>query len=471
MKITIISPVFSKVMTTEDAEILGKILKYKTSVWREGPFHKVQKDYAKSLIKKGIFLTGFLPRVVGHCERLKIPIEFGVLPQTPSPLSPTEVKYKLPPGVERFDPEQIEAIESIHRYQRGVIHYPTGSGKTTIFLSFISMFPTARSVIIVNTQDILIQTAQIAKRMFPGNVGILGAGENSINHQITVATIQSLNRMDLSSSFFKNLDIVIVDEAHHVSKFTEPFVRKGEGGSYAKVLSSILAPIRLGFTGTLPYIEEGKMALEGYIGPVISSKKPEEIKRLAKVIIQLKKLPETYTLKDLKTYPDVYRLGVIFNSRRNKQVVLDAEEYVKQGRTVLILVTAIQHGFNIKEMAERIIPHRDIEFVYGDMEGNKRDEIKKSLNEKRTEIVIADVVWKEGIDIPTLGAIINAAGGKSEIATLQNIGRGSRRVEGVKEDIILKDYFDGSHRYLVDHFGHRISLYFEKGWLGGENDK
>jgi len=60
---------------------------------------------------------------------------------------------------------------------------------------------------------------------------------------------------------------------------------------------------------------------------------------------------------------------------------------------------------------------------------------------------------------------VNASGGKSEILTLQSLGRGLRTVPGVKDDVVLVDFFDPSNRYLVDHFGHRVSLYFEEGWL------
>jgi superfamily II DNA or RNA helicase len=81
--------------------------------------------------------------------------------------------------------------------------------------------------------------------------------------------------------------------------------------------------------------------------------------------------------------------------------------------------------------------------------------------------VIATAVWKEGINIPSLDVVINAAGGKSEIQTLQSIGRGLRRTEE-KLQVIVVDFFDATHKMLIAHFGERVSLYFDLGWMGGE---
>ena len=119
-------------------------------------------------------------------------------------------------------------------------------------------------------------------------------------------------------------------------------------------------------------------------------------------------------------------------------------------------------------MAHRLFPHLRIEFVWSKIPGTTRTTIKKDLNEGLVDVVIADAVWKEGVDIPTLGAIINAAGGKSEINTIQSLGRGLRTVPGIKDDVILVDILDISSRYLVEHFGLRLVLYFDEGWMGNE---
>lgn len=465
MIIHILNPVFSKVNMAEEAKFIGSLIYMRGTLWREGQFQKKEIETIKPLIKKGIFLTGFIPKIQKACNTRNVICELNYLYHSTTETPVSLEKIKIPKDVKELASEQKEAIISMVQNNRGVIHYPTGSGKTVIFLGFISLYPKCNSLIIVNTQDLLIQITDKAKELFPNEVGVIGGGVVKPN-RINVATIQTLKRLNLSE-WGKFIHIIICDETHHISKFAKPFVRYDkEEGIYAKVLSQIMAPMRFGFTGTLPYINEAIMALEGYIGPVIASKKSTEVKRLATVIVKLKKISETHHLREIKLYPEVYKMGVIFNSRRNKSVLEEANKLVGVGRTVLILVTAIQHGHNIINMAKRIFPQLKITFVWSGISSTDRNSIKKLFNEGNYEVVIADAVWKEGIDIPNLGAIINAAGGKSEINTIQSIGRGLRRVEGIKENVILVDFFDPSHRYLRDHFSERLCTYFEQGWMG-----
>ena len=468
MNIKILNPVFSKVNNSEDAYLLAELLQYKCTYWKQTQFRKVPKEWKKLLIKKGIFLTGFIPKIQKWGKTNKIPLTIEY--QEPLPkknnfqISKEDINRVIIPGGLKLKPDQIEAIEGAILYERGVIHHPTGSGKTVIFLSLLKLLPDRlKSLIVVNTQDLLHQTLNKAKEFFPGEVGIVGAGEVDFK-RITVATIQTLVNLTHQDLIDYDAKIVIVDEAHHLSKFAPPF-DNGKGGTYARVLSSIHAPIRLGFTATLPYTEEAKMALEGYIGPVISTKKISEVERLAKIKIVLRKLPITLAAREAKNYSDVYKYGVTFNSRRHRMVLQEADKLVQEGRTVLIIVTQIQHGENILSMAQRTFPHLRIEYVHGQIAGTIRNQIKKDLDSGKIDVVIADAVWREGVDIPTLGAIINASGGKSEIMTIQALGRGLRTVPGIKEDVILVDLFDPSHRYLVEHFGQRISLYFDEGWM------
>jgi superfamily II DNA or RNA helicase len=462
MLIEVQNPVFSRVFTAEDAKIIATFLKFKASYWRQTQFRKVEKAWEKPLIKKGVFLTGFIPRIQEYCKSRNIPFQLKGADDNRAPHPVGRIEDIQIPGGLKLKPDQVEAINNVIHQHRGVIHHPTGSGKTVIFLSLISIFPKSKVLIIVNTQDLLTQTAENANGFFPGEVGIVGGGE--LNPQrITVATIQTLSKFTIDEFDF-DYDIVIVDEAHHVSKFARPF-DTGKGGTYARVLSMVPAPIRLGFTATLPYTEEAKLALEGYIGPVISVKKISEVERLAKIKIILKKLPITLAARESRQYPDVYKYAVTYNSRRHKMVLETASELVAAGRTVLVLVTQVQHGQNVLSMAQRSFPHLRIEYVHGQIAGASRGQIKKDLNSGKLDVVIADAVWREGVDIPTLGAIINASGGKSEIMTLQSLGRGLRTVPGIKEDVILVDFFDPSHRYLVEHFGLRLCLYFDENWM------
>jgi len=446
MKIEYLDPIYSQV-SKEGIPILNQFLCYKDTFWRQGQYRKISKEYTRPLVsKKGIFLTGFLPKVFKYLYQNKIVYQFITRP------------HQLHiPGMNYFNetlrPEQNEAVNLILKHQRGVIHYPTGSGKTKIFISFIEVFPEANVLILLHRQDLLHQTYEQAEAKFPGQVGVIGNGVLEPN-RITIAMVQTLSKME-TTEFHREQDILIVDETHHVNNFS---------GTYYQVLTSIPAILRLGFTATLPATEKGRMALEGLIGPVIAEKKPQEVKSLAKIIIKLRKIPFSKTTHDLRNWKDVYKMGVVNNAQRHKMVLEDTVELVKQDKTVLILVVEIQHGYNLMEMAKAKFPDLNIEFVWGQTPSEDRVTAKRLLNEGNFDAIIANAVWREGIDIPSLGAIVNAAGGKSEIVTIQSIGRGLRTI-GDKKEVTLVDYFDPSNRYLIDHFGHRLTLYFDEGWL------
>lgn len=451
MIIEYLDPIYSKV-SKDGIGVLSRVLYYKDTYWRQSRFKKIHKEYNHTLVNKsGIFLTGFLPGVFKYLKEKNIDYSF-IEDQNEDRIRLIFSSYNQAGSIELRD-EQNEAIFYALRDRRGVVHYPTGSGKTIIFLSIIEKFPESNALILLHRQDLLYQTYEEANKMFPGDVGIIGDGKSEPN-RITIAMIQTLSKMS-QTEFHKKQDILIVDEAHHVNSFD---------GEYYKTLTLIPAPIRLGFTATLPYTEKGKLALEGLIGPVIAEKKIQEVKSLAKIIVKLKKLPFSQTVHDLRNWKDVYKMGVVYNSRRHRTVLEDTVELVGQGRSVLILVVEINHGHNLIEMVRKRYPNLKIQFIWGKTAGEDRIKIKKMLDTKQVDVVIANAIWREGIDIPSLGAVINAAGGKSEIMTLQSLGRGLRTTED-KKDVILIDYFDPSNHYLVEHFGHRITLYFNEGWL------
>jgi superfamily II DNA or RNA helicase len=115
-------------------------------------------------------------------------------------------------------------------------------------------------------------------------------------------------------------------------------------------------------------------------------------------------------------------------------------------------------------MANELYPELKLKYIHGGSENETREEVIKNLKSGEIDIVIATTILNEGVNIPSLGAVINAAGGKSEIAVLQKIGRGLRVTDNKKE-IHLVDFFDPSHRFLIEHFGERLTLYFDKGWI------
>lgn len=262
---------------------------------------------------------------------------------------------------------------------------------------------------------------------------------------------------------------VLVHNCHRISSIQMKKDKNGipKQGQYLKVLSNLAAIHRFGFTATLPYLEGAKIALEGLIGPVIgelSITEAAELQILAKPEIKLFRTERIPELENLRNYKEAYRRGIVQNYSRNHKILSLAAKLIEKNKTSLIIVNYVQHGEILQEMSEEQFRHK-IEFVHGAVDNETRQDIKTRLIAKEIPAAICTSAWIEGIDLPSLGAVINAGGGKSEIRTIQAIGRGLRKTSE-KDTVIIIDFFDPSSKYFIDHFGYRLSLYFEQGWMG-----
>lgn len=451
-------------VTKRQAQFLVPCLSYKAEFWRKGQFSKKRTSYKKQLFSSKskeywYFYTGHLERVQTYCKnkgwQIVLTYKEGI------------ESLKIPftePNIPRITlrEDQNKALKTALTIQRGVIKEPTGTGKTILQMGIMSAIE-GNILLLAHTSAIVNQTFEKLR-----NVGWdcaqIGGGMGYYDFDtmiadckkiIIVATIQSFAKLNVDNlaTFF---DAVIVDEAHRVSSFD---------GQYAKVLGNLIAPIRLGFTATLPTKTSAKLALEAFLGNLISEQTINEaMEKEILAVPKIKIIKSRYrnSIRDVKKYADVYQAGIVDNLSRNKQIVKIVKSHKEKGQTTLIFVNKIKHGNNLKEvfLKENI----RVPFVNGKMENEKREIIKKSLIRKKRKIVIATIAWREGVDIPTLDVLFNAGGGKDELGVLQTIGRALRRTEE-KDSAIIYDMFDPSSPFLVNHFGHRISIYMEQGWL------
>lgn len=443
---------------TDYVEMIYPCLSWKAVYWTKGRYHMESQEYtANAFIKKRkdywYFYTGLVSRVMEYAVRKGE--EVSLLDKTM--LIP--MGHPSLPGLE-FRNDQLELIGKARKLQRGIILSPTGSGKTILQLGILSCLYQSgqyRSLILAHTIDLVQQTVDELIKFGFDNVQMIGGKQKDkrLHGDIIVSTIQSFIKIDFRE-YADYFAAVIIDEAHHVSK---------PKGTYGKVLSKMLAPLRLGFTATLPTTDQAQFSMEGILGPIIGELTIEEaveLDILAKPKIRLIKSEYNRLVRGERKYSEVYDRGVVYNRNRNKAIINVCKEYIDQGKTVLIMVQKIYHG----EVLEGFARHHGVEahFVRGSTDDDTREKIKALFLKKKIKCVIATVVWREGINIPTLDVVVNACGGKSELVTLQAIGRGLRKTKD-KEEVIIVDIFDPSHPYLISHFGERVTLYMDRGWL------
>ncbi|KKM08236.1 hypothetical protein LCGC14_1725860, partial [marine sediment metagenome] len=464
MKIKVLNPVHCQV-DKKYVPIIKPCLKYRASYFRLGKKIKTRDGKERRVggtakyqdayfigKRSGQFLSGFLPRVIEYCKDKDISIQvIGREKLAPDVLIPTipEITFK---------PFQKDLIIKASNRQRGVILAPTRSGKTIIAAGILSMFPKAKVLFLCHSITILKQTMTKFKKFGFDDVVFVGEGSKDLSGRIVVASIRSMVSIDIVD--YENLfDIVMIDEIHHLS---------GKKTEYFRFMKTTNAVMRLGFTATMPTKEEAKLCIEGSLGPVIGELKVNEAIELGiimKPYITLVSVPSVTSILELKKYKGdkgIYRKGIVENRPRNRLIMVKTSARVKDGKSVLILVKQTDHGDILKTLGESLFD-LDITYIQGSTDSDVREKVRVAFDEKKIKVVICTVVWKEGIDIPSLDCVINAAGGKSEIATLQAIGRGLTKIEGKDETEII-DFLD-PYKFLAQHAIMRLQIYVKMGWL------
>jgi len=447
LKIEIIDPTVCKVI--EDREELAAFL----SITEEKYFKK-GKDFGKtnyqkevSLVdKEGFFLAGWLPRILKRFPDTKIIGE--------------EQKLKFnkkidPPGITLFDDQRKQILPALEK-QRGIIKAPTGTGKTVLLYALANCFKTKKVLILFPLEAIFSQTVKDFKE-WGANISEVKAGKKDLSGQIVLAMDKSFKNIT-AEDYCGIFDVVLIDEAHHVSTLD---------GTYHKILTQMLAPVRIGVTASphSPKTNKGVIC-EGLLGPIISEFTIEEAvknKRLATPTLKLISVPKNSNTKELYTYKDIYYVSVVKNSYRNS-LIADylIKKVVPNKETAIVFTYMIKHAEALQEtLVKKGIKSK---IVHGDIKKNEREIIKTQLERKEIDCVIATAAWKEGLNVKSLNTIINAAGYKDGNPVVQMAGRCLRIIPGEKEKATVVDFLDLG-KYLSEHSIQRLQTYQSLGWI------
>lgn len=455
--VEILDPVDCKVVSSSGGAMkeVRKHMSYKATYFREGQYSKKRSEYNKQLIdrKTNLFPTGLLPRLKAFCKDRGISLTIkGQLEK----LTPDEMEPHVP-GKDLFT-EQVRIIKKAAQVQRGVVQAPTGIGKTVMIMGLLSMFRKHTGLVLVPNLDLLEQTTNELREHGFNMLGAVAKGDATALEnpklRLVVATKQSFVKFT-DTTFCEELDIILVDEVHLFGGFD---------GQIGKIFKSTVAPMRIGFTATVPEEPEKAFVLEGALGPVLDTITLQEgvdRDRLVKPTVKLVpvRLNKAYTT--LNGYKNILQKAIVENRVRNTAIIEQAQELVNSGRSCLIFITQLEHGNRLVDIAELL--GLDVEFVQGKTESETREALRKAVHKGEKKCVISSVVWREGVNIPSLGSVILAGGGKTPIGTIQAIGRALRKWEG-KDGAIIVDFLD-RYRYLAEHTVERITMYVNKGWL------
>jgi superfamily II DNA or RNA helicase len=338
---------------------------------------------------------------------------------------------------------QESALSAIERNNfRGIIKAPTGSGKTLILASVANYFKDSIGVIFFTKKQILFQTYKEFQKLGI-DCGIVCGEANDIK-PITLCTIQSVDK--ILDSHVDHAEFILYDEIHEF----------GKGKLSKSCLKSFKkAAVRLGFSATPPKEITHDYSVRSFLGPLIYDLKAavlieEGFLAKPKIKVVTAKEPAGYTSEVGVPYPEVYNDFIINNKNRNKQICDIVDSY-EEGR-FLILTKNLEHAHILKDL----IPN-SFQLEGKDSLLTRRQTIEDFKTKNKKTVLIGTVILQTGVDIPEITHFINARGMKSEIATIQAIGRSLRISEGKTEATIF-DFYDDA-MYLASHSKKRLKHY------------
>jgi len=426
-------------------------------------------------LRQQTFPAGLWGRVREALEHHAIEYELEDHFQPPPPPA-APLLNACPPRLMLRDYQEA-AVEAALRERRGIIQMATGGGKTLLAAHLLRRIGRP-AFFFVHTRDLLYQAARVFEQELGVEVGLLGDGQASVR-ALTVATIQTALRafeeapparriarraplededeeaeerpVELDDATrrqtceaIEGAEVVIFDECHHVP-----------ADSFYKIaMRTHSAAWRLGLSAT-PWRDDGHdLLLAAALGEKISVTCCSDLIDRGYLVapsIAMIAAPKLGLAWRGMSYQDVYQRAIVENQERNRAIAARARQWAGQGRSVLILVAQVAHGRALLEA----LP--EARFVYGALESALRRQYLLELEQKLQPMMIATTLADEGLDLPTLDAVILGGGGKSETRAFQRIGRALRPAAGKTQAQVL-DFHDAVP-YLRQHSEARLALY------------
>jgi superfamily II DNA or RNA helicase len=87
--------------------------------------------------------------------------------------------------------------------------------------------------------------------------------------------------------------------------------------------------------------------------------------------------------------------------------------------------------------------------------------IKAFIDSQEIRVLLGTTILGEGIDLPTVDALVYARGEKAEVSLTQSIYRTCTAVEG-KTHAVVVDFADRHNRKLLKHSQERLEVYYKE---------
>lgn len=377
-----------------------------------------------------------------------------------------EFSVSLSPLAYQLRDYQRDAVEAALLKKRGIIKMPTGSGKAFCIAELaLSMSKETRVVVGVTSKVLLYQLRDefIKYGIEDKLIGLVGDGNREWDATIVIGITNTLaialdNLRDCEAGedewndYSKSMarlssecGCYVQDEAH--------LVATNSGYKISELLSNTRYRIALSAT---PWTNTGlDSLLVGLFGPsVYSMSETQAIDGgyIARPLIRVHKAPKAWAPSKLMSakyshgvYNKLYNYLVLNNKARNELIVELALEFLKSDRgPIAIVVNKVNTKPSHPDMLIPLLKAGgyDPPVLSSKTSTKHFSDALDGLRSGSIRVAIfGPGVLKEGANIPSLGCVLLAGAGSSDIALIQRAGR-CLRVSGGKDRGLIIDIAD-----------------------------
>lgn len=427
-------------------------------------------------------------------EGYRVQIVKHPLPEALGPASPVVDEFGNDDS--RYD-FQLRALRQVEKHGRGILQVATGGGKSKIAKLIVARY--RRMTLFLTTRGILMYQMKDGFEAAGNKVGVVGDGIFAPIRGINVGMVQTfvarLEQPDLNAEI-RNVvkqDAVAIEKAvkkglpastpltreQMVKIGTERFEEKNKtrrqtikllemfevvigeeaheagGNSYYEILRHCKnARIRVALTAT-PFMRAGaedNMRLMAAFGPVLLHvSEAELIKRgiLATPYFKFVDSKPHDKLRKTSPWQRAYQLGYTENPYMLADIVSEAQRAAALNLPVMTLIQRKAHGDALRTLMREA--GLRVEFIQGEDDQVGRKRALRSLARGEIDVLIGTTILDVGVDVPAVGLVQLAGGGKAEVALRQRIGRGLRAKKKGPNVCFIVDYSTPINATLREH--------------------
>lgn len=355
-------------------------------------------------------------------------------------------------SLRQYQEEAVQAIYDYFKTKSGnpLIVLPTGAGKSLTMAAFIKgaieAYPATRIILLTHVRELIEQDAQAIIRYWPeAPIGIWSAGVGQkVKEQVTVAGIQSIHNLPAK---FAGTDLVIIDEAHLVSKKSDTMYGRFLAGlrhhnPALKVIGLTATHYRMDsglltdgesriFTDVAYEAHVGELIKAGYLCPLVAKNGATKAD-----LSQVHTRGGEFVANELQTAMD--KADLI-------QGALDeVATYAHDRQHILGFCAGVEHAAHCAEAARARGWSAD--FVTGDMSPAEREYKIEGFKSGRLRFLFNAMLLTTGFDAPHIDCIVMLRPTKSTGLYVQIMGRGLRKHPS-KENTLVLDFAGNVERH------------------------